>query len=584
MEIRIFKNGETLEMGRERSAVRINILMLIFLILGLLVLGRLFQKQVLERNKYIALAESQHNITQEVPAHRGRIFFSGKSENETYLAATNLPLYSVSVVPRQVRDKGGTARKIASILGITEKEIFDEINNDKPYIPPIKQKLEYPLAEKLSSLDLTGVYVLPEEWRYYPENSLAAHVLGYMDTEKKGLYGIEGYFNNELSGDSGKFYAEKDVFGRYITVTSSEKSLDGKDIVLSIDRSVQYYAENLIAEALKAYGAKSGEIVVMDPKSGKILAMAASPSYDPNSYSAAAGKDGTGIFNNPAVSKVYEPGSVFKPLVMAAAIDAGAVTPATEDYFGAYVEVGKDKIWDALKVAYGRQNMSQVLETSNNVGMVYVAQKLGKKPMYEYLKNFGLGKETGIELSGEVSGRLPTPAEMREVDAATISFGQGVSVTDLQMVSSYGALVNGGTMMKPHIVDRIVDPNVSEPKEGVQKVNVEVESTPIKSLTARYLNEMMVSVVEVGHSKTAAIPGYKIGGKTGTAQIPVPGGYSETRTIQSFVGFGPANDPSFLVLVKLSEPNTKWAESSAAPVFATMMKFLLNYYQVPPTR
>jgi len=584
MKINIFKNGETLEEERINFNFRINILMLIFLIFLFLLFARLFQKQVLQHRDYLVKAESQHHISKEVPAHRGKIYFRGKNQNETYLAATNLCLYALSVVPRQVKNKEETARILAKYLDLKEKEIFDLINNDKPYIPPLKHKLSFALAEKISEENLAGVMLVPEEWRFYPEGNLGAQLLGYVNREGKGLYGIEGYFETELAGDSGKFFAEKDVFGRYISISGEKEALDGKDIVLTIDRSVEYQAEKLIKDAVQKYGAKSGEIVIADPATGKIIAMAVFPTFDPNKYTEAANRHGTSIFNNPAVNSVFEPGSVLKPIIMAAAVDAEKVTPASEGYFPAFVEIGKEKIWTAERVAYGRQNMTQVLETSNNVGMVYVQQKLGKKLLYKYLKdNFGFGRPTGINLFGETSAELSKPQVMREIDAATIAFGQGIAVTDIQLVSAFSALANGGKIMKPQIVEKIIETNTENKEPTVKEFKKEELRQAIKPSTASYLSEMLTSVVERGHGQKAKVAGYKIAGKTGTAQIPVKGGYSKLRTIQSFCGYAPADNPRFVMLVKLTEPKTSWSAYSAAPIFAEMAKYLFNYYQIPPT-
>src|SRR3989304_9730033 len=324
---------------------RITSLIFILVIAAVIVFVRLFQISVLENKNYLAQAESQHKIIEEVPAHRGKILASSYNSNDTYELATNLFLYGLTAVPKQIQDKEKTAEMISDLLSLDKKEILEKIKGDGAYLPPLVHKLSIEQAEAIEKMDLEGIYISPEEWRYYPEGDLAAHIIGYVDSEGKGNYGVEGYYNQELSGDSGAFFAEKDVKGRYIQVSAKSDPQDGMDLVLSLDRSVENFAEDLIKESVKKYGAKGGQIIVMDPKTFEIIAMATDKSFDPNNYAKEAKEKTVDIFANPNTAKAYEPGSALKVMTMASGIDSGSVTAATEQTFPAFVGTPGHKLW-----------------------------------------------------------------------------------------------------------------------------------------------------------------------------------------------------------------------------------------------
>ena len=319
----------------------------------------------------------------------------------------------------------------------------------------------------------------------------------------------------------------------------------------------------------------------MDPNTGAITAMANYPSYEPNKYNEIK-QENYSIFQNPSIAKLYEPGSVFKVITMAIGVDTEKITKDTSEYFDASVKIGGWTIWTWDKKPHGKQTMTQVLETSNNVGAVWVAQKVEKGPFYNYLKKFGFGSVLGIDLEKEASSPLKAGKKWRDVDLATISFGQGISVTPLEMIAATAAIANGGKLYRPYVVSEIQSPDGK--KEEISPKEISQVITPA---TASTVANMMVSVVEKGHGKSAKVSGFKVAGKTGTAQVPKKdgAGYEENKTIGSFVGFAPAENPRFVMLVKLDEPQgVEWAESTAAPVFGELADWLLrSYWKVAPT-
>jgi len=562
-------------MKKESWRKRIQILTVISLLLVLTLGYRLFQKQILEHGNYLVQAAQQYIIKEDVPANRGKIYFS-----DMYPVATNTRLYQVLVVPRQVENKQDVADKLSTILGLSSSEIFSDINNNKYYIPPLKDHLSEADGQKVADLKLQGVLVVPESIRLYPEGQLASQVLGFVDAAGTGHYGIEGYYNDQLKGIGGEIYGQKDTQGRVFDVNSQITARNGSDFVLTLNHDIQFKAEEILSAAVQQYQADSGSLIVMDPKTGQVLAMANAPTYDPNNFNKVPTSDQQ-VFNNNAASDAWEPGSVFKPIVMAAAINDGKVAPDTENVFGESVTINGYKIETALKQAYGRETMTQVLENSDNVAMTWVAGLLGKETMYKYLQNFGFGKKTGIELDNESAGEMDSFKHWSDVQQATIAFGQGITATPLQVLAATSAIANQGNLMQSYIVDKTIDysgkENTTQPKVIGQVISAD---------TAKKVTDMMVSVVENGHGKKAAVSGYKIAGKTGTAQVPKPGGgYYADRHVGSFAGFAPANDPKFSIIVRLNNPkNVDWAESSAAPTFGQMAAWLFNYYGIAPTQ
>lgn len=559
-------------MEKNISATRLNIVIGLVIVLACGLFFRLFQKQVLEHTTYLAQAEDQYIIKKELTAERGKIYAS-----DMFPLATNRQYYQVLAVPRNIKNPDDVAEKLAPIILVKKSDIFETINNDKNYVPPLKHGLTEEEGDKIAGLKLRGVIVLPESKRYYPENELAAQVLGFVNNLGEGQYGVEGYFNDQLKGFGGEIYAEKDTRGRLFNIGEKIEPKDGTEYILTLDHNIQYQAEQVLNQAVEDYQADSGFIGVMDPKTGAVIAMAGSPSFDPNKYNEVP-KENQDVFNHPGITAAYEPGSVFKPLVMAAAINEGKVQPETEETFSNFVTVDSYEIHTATDEAYGKETMTQVMENSDNVAMVWISDQLGKDLEYQYIKDYGFGRKSGIEMDTEATGSVLEVKKWSNTQRATISFGQGISVTPIQLMTAYSVIANGGKLYKPYIISEFRSSDGRTDKTQSQEIK-----RVINTDTSEKMKNMLVSVVENGHGKKAGVEGYKVAGKTGTAQIPTPsGGYYDDRHIGSFAGFAPAKDPKFVMLVRLDQPkNVKWAEESAAPVFGKMAKYLLDYYRVP---
>lgn len=540
------------------------------------VLFRLFEKQVIEHEDFVKAAESQSTATSTLPAPRGKIYAQDK-DGQLYPLAVSQWQYQLLVSPRQVKDKAKLATALAQDLPqLKRDEVYEKINNDKLYVPPLLKGLDEETAQKITANRYAGVFVQPELARVYPEgDKIAPQVLGFVGADGSGKYGVESVYDSLLRGQGGSTKAKRDSLGRLIDILSTDKSIAGKDAVLTIDYNLQFTVETKLREALSKYQAEAGSIVVMDPKTGALLAIAGAPSFDPNAFSKLKGEE-LFKFLSPAASNVYEPGSVFKPLTMAAAIDQKLVEPDTENVFGKSVVVKDREIFNAEFKTYGRETMRQVLENSDNVAMVWISSLLGSEKEREYFEKFGFGKKSGIDIIGEQAGRLAPIKEWNDVLRSTAAFGQGVSVTTTQLAAAYSALVNGGTLVTPHLLDRELD--------GDQATKAEYQSRGqvISSETSAKIREMLVGVVENGHGKRAKVPGVKVGGKTGTAEVPNPaGGYYEDRHIGTFAGMFPADDPKIVMVVRLDNPKTvQFAESSAAPTFGEIATWLVNYLQL----
>ena len=405
---------------------------------------------------------------------------------------------------------------------------------------------------------------------------MAAQVLGFVNADGKGQYGVESYFDDILHGSVGSVGQAKNATGQELAlgVASYTPPKDGDDVVLTIDRNVQFKVEEALDSMVDRFSADGGSITVMNPKTGAIVAMASRPTFDPNRF----GAFDVASFTNQAISGTYEPGSTFKTVVMASALDKGAVTPDTRYRGTASIKVADREIFNAERRPYGDGTMTQVIERSDNVGMVQAIQRLGGQPFYDYVKRFGFGTPSGLELDGEVTPSLPALSELTEVRLATMSFGQGISVTPIQLLTAVGSFANQGKLVQPYIVDRIQHRGGS-----VEVTKPKVVRRVISPRAASQITGMMVRVVEVGAGHAAGVPGYRVAGKTGTAQIAAGGAYEQNATIGNFVGFAPADKPRFVMLVKVDRPKgVTFAEESAAPTFGEIAKFLLQYYNVPP--
>jgi cell division protein FtsI/penicillin-binding protein 2 len=537
----------------------------------------LFQKQVLEHQELAQAAESQSVDTSSQPAERGKIFMTDR-DGKLYALAASVWRYNLLISPRQVKDKKKLVETLKQDLpDLNTTAVLATISTDKIYVPPVVKGVSAEAAEKIAAKKLGGVLLQPVLARVYPEGpSMAPHVAGFVGADSAGKYGVEAFYNDVLAGRSGEEQAKRDSLGRLIDILGQEQPEAGQDVVLTLDYNLQYTVEKELKTAIETYQADRGSIIVMDPKTGAILAVAGTPGFDPNDTSSITGET-LGNLLMPAASNVYESGSVVKPITMAAGIDAGVVTPETTNTFGLSVNVAGHEIFNAKKEAFGKETMTQVLENSDNIAMVWIAGLLGGEKERTYFDKFGLGRKSGLDLIGEQTGRLASQKDWNPLLQATSSFGQGISMTVLQLAAAYSVIGNGGTLVAPHLAAKTIhgkeETVLSFPVRGTGVISADAASK---------VRQMLVSVVENGHGKRAKVEGVKVGGKTGTAQIPDDkGGYFEDKHNGTFAGMFPADDPKFVMVVRLDNPKTvNFAESSAAPTFGAIANWMANYYQL----
>ena len=576
--------------GGHGHDARVIVVRAIAVLFAIGIAGRLFLLQVVDHDVYQALASGQHEIFQELFPERGDILVHDMKDGKLVPVATNQLLAFVFADPRHVKDPVATAEKLGEVFGYDDEQVLKLAgrlgNAEDPY-EPIERRVNDETLARVVDLDLAGISYVRETTRFYPEAEMSGHVIGFLGSNEDGTlagkYGIEGFFNTELSGTPGFLRSEQDISGRLIAIgdRSFEPAIDGADIVLTLDRTIQYVACSALHAAVEKHGADSGSVVILEPSTGRVLAMCGAPDFDPNDYRNVSSID---VFNNPAIFDAYEPGSIFKPVTIAAALDTAAITPSTtfEDTGSLMIDDWPKPIMNAEGKVYGVISMTTALEESVNTGMIFAMRKMGQDAFADYVKSFGFGEGTGIELETEAEGDVSSLDLGPEIYAATASFGQGITVTPLQMAAAYAAIANGGMLKSPYVVDEVIrSDGTSDVREPVDVRRV------IESKTARLLGAMLVSVVENGHGKQAGVPGYYIAGKTGTAQVASSNGtgYDENMTIGSFAGFGPVEDPKFAMVVRLDNPkDVKWAESTAAPLFGEIAKFLLQYFEVPPNR
>lgn len=518
-------------------------------------------------------AEQQYFEKLTIPAARGEILTS-----DGFPLVSNETAYLVFAEPQKVKDPE-LASKLAEVLEVPSASISARLDSNLYWVP-LAHKVSQEKVDKIRKLELLGVGFNRGDRRFYSEGSTSAHLLGFVGSDlngqDKGYFGLEGFYDRGLRGRPGILRQEKDIRGIPILLggQEEEKAKDGRTLILHLDRSVQFIAEKKLGQGITKYGAKHGSVVIMDPRTGGILGMVSFPSYDPAEFSETPPE----LFKNPVIADSYEPGSTFKVAILAAALDAGVVKPNDVYQDDGPIKIGEYLIKTWNEKYHGQETVTQILERSCNVGMVWVGKKLGREKMVDYLKKFGLGEITGIDLEEEEVPPLRSKNEWKEIDLATASFGQGIAVTPNQMVRIVAAIANGGKLMEPHMAAYIKDPNGKK-----IEIKPKVVRQVIKPETATVLTQLMVSAVENGEAKWAKPAGFAIAGKTGTAQIPVAGHYEVERTIASFVGFAPVDKPKFVMLVRLVEPTSSpWGSETAAPLFFDIAKELLAYYGVAP--
>lgn len=535
--------------------------------------ARLAFWQIMQHGHLARIAAAQRESLVVQPAMRGQIFDARGTP-----LATDVTMHLVYAVPTEIRDPGRTADLLAPILHQPAKRLDYILASGATYaqLAPI---VTNDISNAIRRLKLPGIFLEPQVGRYYPEDGVAAHVLGFLNPYTgQGNYGLEGYYDRLLSGKAGLRSVLKDTAGNYVHLTKSPPSPSqaGFDLHLSLDSVVQSIAETLIDAAVKKHSALDGSLIVMDPKTGYILAMASTPGFNPNHY----GQADPANFRNPALEWAYEPGSTFKVLTMAAGLDSGVITPTTAFLDTGQFPIGGQVLHNWNERGFGWETMTQVLQHSANVGASFVAGKLGTSRFYSYVKRFGIGQPTGIDLADEQSGLLPLPGDKSWtiVNQYTNSFGQALAVTPMQLLRAVGAVANNGVMMKPQIVRSMVYGNHIFDRPPVAQGRV------ISRSTAHTLTSMLVHSAVDGEAQAALVKGYNIAAKTGTANIPGPDGrYIPNETIASIVGYAPAENPKFIALVILNRPkDTIWGSVAAAPVLHDLFQQLFFYYHIPP--
>lgn len=547
-------------------------------LLGLFAAGlsaRLVYLQVLQHERLWAESEKQYAETVEINTGRGLIF-----DRNHGLLATNIEVDSVYVNPGEVIDAGRTARQLAETLHLEPQKVRRKIRSGRHFVW-IKRKAPLDEVARLRRLALPGVGFFRESRRFYPKRQLAASTLGFVGLDNQGLEGIEHYYDSLLKGTTRRAFVERDARGRRLINT--ETGLPGpspsRDLELTLDEVIQFFTEEALRRQVRRFRARGGVAIVMEPATGEVLALASEPTFNPNRFNAFDPRR----WRNPAVTFAYEPGSIFKPVVAAAVLEEGAAVP--QDIFfceNGKMRIGKTSIGEAANHRFGWLSLSQIIIKSSNIGAIKMAQKLGERRFYEYIRRFGFGQKLEIDLPGESPGVLRPLRSWSGLSLASISFGHEISVTPLQMITAMAAIANGGTLVRPRLA-RAVWKN----GERVQTFRTVRVRRVLSEKTSRQMVDMLKAVVREGTGKKAAVPGFEVAGKTGTAQKidPETHAYSKTDYVSSFIGFVPAEAPRLVILVMIDEPRVKyWGGEVAAPAFRDIAARTLRYLNVPSSK
>jgi cell division protein FtsI (penicillin-binding protein 3) len=549
-------------------AITLFLLLLAFLAL---VVGRLFALQIRDHQRLTRKATEQYERRLPVTAKRGTI-----TDRHGRELAVSVEVSSLYARPAAVRDPRAAASALAGVLGQSREEILKRLTADKPFVW-LKRKMPERQAVALASLAIPGVGLLPEARRFYPRGELAAHLLGFVGLDEEGLEGVEYQYDALLGGAPRVVTGRADALGRVLFRDDRPRPGAPADLVLTVDEVIQYVAERELKRAVARAQAQAGSVLVLDPRSGEVLALANYPTFDPNAYTQAPGPSR----RNRALADAYEPGSVLKVMLAAAALEEKLVRPE-ELFFGEHgaIAVAGVKIRDHER--HGWLTFSQVMAQSSNVGAIKVGQRLGRSAYHTYLNRFGFGTRTGVDLPGEAPGLLRRPRDWSGLSIGALSIGQEVSVTTVQLAAALAGVANGGRLTRPHVLKAV------RGSDGalIRQVAPEPVRQVISPETARRLAAILVEAVENGTGKAAAVPGYTVGGKTGTAQKldRETGLYSRSQVVASFGGFVPADSPRLLILVVLDEPaQDRWGGLAAGPAFREIAREVLAYLNVPPS-
>ena len=562
----------TSERSFKQAKVRI-LLLAIIIAIGLSAgISRLFYLQAFKNNDLSKIAVRQHQKTVALEPLRGTIY-----DRKGRVLAVNLDVESVYAVPSEIENTYEAARRLSKLLNEDFRVIERKLKSDKGFVW-IARKLDPNISARIKNEDLEGIGFIKESKRFYPKKELFGQLIGFAGLDNTGLSGIEARYDEFLKGEDGFIILERDARGSHIFPSSGYKPpVKGRDIILTIDEGIQYICERELDKAIQKTRAKSGMIIGMDPKTGEMLAMAVKPSFNPNEFIKYAPEE----WRNRIVSDPYEPGSTLKVIVASAALEDKVASPSEPMFFGEdKIDIDGEIIHDTVKEK-GRLSFRDVIKRSSNVGAVRIGMRLGKERLYSHLKSFGFGERTDIDISGESKGILRQTREWSKRSIGSVSLGQEIAVTPIQLITAFSAVANNGWMMKPFVVSEIRDGD-----KIVRKVYPEIKKRVISAETAAEMTRILTSVVEGGTGERAAIEGYRVAGKTGTAQKidPKTGLYSDKYFVSSFIGYAPAEDPQIALLVVIDSPEgIAWGGSIAAPVFKSVAEDVLLYMNAPST-
>ncbi|MFQ5834785.1 MAG: peptidoglycan D,D-transpeptidase FtsI family protein [bacterium] len=562
-------------MARERDHRARIYLSFSFLFIALIILeARLYDLQILHHQKFFRQASKEQVRLVEISPKRGAIY-----DRNLEKLAVNIPSYSLYARPGKISHPDKVARKLSPIVIMKVSSLRKKLRQKKVFVW-LKRKLSPVQKKKVEALGLKGVGFVEESKRFYPQGELASSLLGFAGVDNQGLAGVELSYNDVLQGEAGHFWIREDARGYEIPFAKEtlQALVPGKDLVLTLDNVIQSMVEQELSLTLKKTKAKSVEALFMDPQTGEILALANKPDYDPNHYSDYS----PSARKNRVVQSLYEPGSSFKPFTASALLQEGLTNLNEKIYCGESIRVANHLFHDWKN--FDRDlSVTEIFENSSNVGVIELASRMKKEKFYEYIRLFGFGSRTRVDLSGEAKGIVRSPLDWSLTDLPAISIGQGIAVTPIQMVTAFGALVNGGKLLKPYVVKYVYSPDGKIIKENrpllIRRVSSESLSQTIKSL--------LEGVVETGTGTRAKITGYSLGGKTGTAQIPASNarGYLPNKYIASFMGFAPVDSPRIVGIVIIKEPTgAYYGGEVAAPLFGRIMKRVLPYLNILPQK
>lgn len=544
-----------------------------FVLFFALVVCRAFYLQVVKRDHLLKLADRQHQKIVPLTPARGTIYDANGSA-----LAVSVEMDSCFAEPKSIANLDEAAARLSPVLGMSKESLLRKLQGNRNFVW-LQRRVTPDVAKRVRALDIEGVGFVKETKRFYPNSEVAAHVIGFTGLDPEGLEGIERRYDATILGGTGYLVTERDALGRDVALkgTVVQNGAMGHNVVLTLDKNIQYIAEKELAKAVDGSGARAGTAIVMEPHTGRILAMANYPAFNLNAHAAYH----PSLWRNRAVADSYEPGSTFKVFLIASALEEKVIRSG--DWInceGGSFAIGGRTIHDTHK--YGSLSIPEILKYSSNIGSAKIGSRLGASRLYSYLRNFGFGARTGVDLPGETGGTLRDWNQWYGIDLATVSFGQGVTASSIQLAAAFSAIANGGTLMKPYLVERVID------SEGnvIRSSSAQPVRRVVSEATAKSVARMMEGVaVEGGTGTNAAVEGYRVAGKTGTAQKvdPVTRGYSLTKRTASFIGFVPADRPRLTILVMIDEPKTSpYGGVVAAPAFSSIALQSLCYLKVPP--